>query len=146
MRSTDSNCCRKTQILASSTGVTLLAFTCWGLAAGSAWAGHESKDPPLFSKSSDYSSAKDWNLAQAEPAGPTKAKPAKTPGSKAKTAGITESQAIDIALKEIPGKSTSVAIEKKAGHQVYVVEILTPEGAEKDVWVDIKTGKVVGTD
>ena len=38
------------------------------------------------------------------------------------------------------------AIEKKGGKNVYVIEIQSPEHGEKDVFVDIETGKIVGTD
>jgi uncharacterized membrane protein YkoI len=62
-------------------------------------------------------------------------------------AKISEEKAKEIALKEIPGDVTSVAIEKKDGKNVYVVEILEKgTGAEVDVFVDLETGKVVGTD
>jgi hypothetical protein len=62
-------------------------------------------------------------------------------------AKINGNQASEIALKVIPGKANSVAIERKRGHNVYVVEILRKDdGVEKDVFVDIETGEVVGTD
>jgi uncharacterized membrane protein YkoI len=61
-------------------------------------------------------------------------------------AKITEAQATKIALEQIPGKVTDVKIERKRGKNVYVVEIQTPDGGEKDVFVDIESGKVVGTD
>ena len=61
-------------------------------------------------------------------------------------AKITEEQAKKIALERIPGKVTDVAIEKKGGKNVYVIEIQSPEQGEKDVFVDIETGKIVGTD
>jgi uncharacterized membrane protein YkoI len=61
-------------------------------------------------------------------------------------AKITEAQATKIALERIPGKVTDVKIERKRGKNVYVVEIQTPDGGEKDVFVDIESGKIVGTD
>jgi uncharacterized membrane protein YkoI len=64
----------------------------------------------------------------------------KQPASK-----ITAEQAKNIALERIPGKVTDVTIEKKEGKNVYVVEIETPNG-EKDVFVDIESGKIVGMD
>ena len=39
-----------------------------------------------------------------------------------------------------------MAIERKRGKNVYVVEIQTADEGEKDVFVDIKTGRIVGTD
>jgi uncharacterized membrane protein YkoI len=70
-----------------------------------------------------------WQLAQAT-----------TPTPK-----ISGEQASEIALKLVPGRVTSVVIERKRGKNVYVVEIMTTDG-EKDVFVDIENGRVVGTD
>ena len=39
-----------------------------------------------------------------------------------------------------------MTIERKKGKNVYVVEIQTPKDGEKDVFVDIELGKIVGTD
>jgi len=60
-------------------------------------------------------------------------------------AKITAEQATKIALERIPGKVTSVVMERKLGKMVYTVEIQTPAG-EKDVFVDVQTGRIVGTD
>jgi len=62
------------------------------------------------------------------------------------TPKITTEQASEIALKLVPGRVTSVVIERKRGKNVYVVEIMTKSDGEKDVFVDIETGRVVGTD
>ena len=75
-------------------------------------------------------------------AGPTDTKAAPLPAG----AKITSEQASAIALKAIPGKVTSVAIEKKLGKNVYVVEIMSETQGEKDVFVDLVSGKVLGTD
>ena len=64
----------------------------------------------------------------------------------AASAKITEEQATAIALKVMPGKATGVTIEKKRGKNVYVVEIMTESKGEKDVFVDMVSGKVIGTD
>jgi Peptidase propeptide and YPEB domain len=69
-------------------------------------------------------------------------KPAKQKSAAAK---ITAENAKKIALQRVPGKVTDVAIERKKGKNVYVVEIQT-EGREVDVFVDTQTGEVVGTD
>jgi uncharacterized membrane protein YkoI len=78
-------------------------------------------------------------VVQAQQPGPSKerARPA---------AKITEEQAKKIALERIPGEVTDVAIEKKHGKNVYVIEIQSPQQGEKDVFVDIETGKIIGTD
>jgi uncharacterized membrane protein YkoI len=60
---------------------------------------------------------------------------------------ITQEQASEIALKVVPGKVTDIAIEKKRGRKVYVVEIVAEKGGvETDVLVDIESGKVLGTE
>jgi uncharacterized membrane protein YkoI len=71
------------------------------------------------------------------------------PGSdhKPPVAKVSEEEATQIALKAVPGEVTSVSIERKRGHNVYVVEIIAKEdGVETDVFVDIESGKVVGID
>ena len=59
---------------------------------------------------------------------------------------VTAEQAKASALKSVSGRVTSVDIEKKRGKFVYVVEIRTRTGAEKDVLVDIDTGQVLGVE
>jgi uncharacterized membrane protein YkoI len=61
-------------------------------------------------------------------------------------AKITIEQATKIALERIPGEVTEVKIERKRGKHVYAVEIQTPDKGERDVFVDIQTGEVVGID
>jgi Peptidase propeptide and YPEB domain len=61
-------------------------------------------------------------------------------------AKVTSEQAVEIALKVFPGKATSVKIERKRGKNVYTVEVMTATAGEKDVFVDIESGEVVGTD
>ena len=58
---------------------------------------------------------------------------------------ITKEQATKAALEQVPGKVTDVTIEKKRGKNVYVVEIQSDQG-EKDVLVDMESGKVIGTE
>ena len=64
---------------------------------------------------------------------------------KSPAAKISPEQATKIALERMPGKATDVKIERKLGKNVYVVEIQTQRG-EKDVFIDIESGKIVGTD
>jgi uncharacterized membrane protein YkoI len=62
-------------------------------------------------------------------------------------AKITGMQATEIALKEVPGKVTSMKIERLGKNNVYAVEIVAKaDGVETDVFVDIESGKVIGTD
>jgi len=62
-------------------------------------------------------------------------------------AKISGLKATEIALKEIPGKATSMKIERLGRRNVYAVEIIAKkDGVEWDVFVDIETGEVVGKD
>jgi len=69
------------------------------------------------------------------------AEPSRKTGAK-----ISPEEASKIALEKVPGNVTEVTIERKRGKQVYVVEIQTPDEGEKDVLVDIKTGRIIGTE
>ena len=73
----------------------------------------------------------------------------KQPGAAAERAPagakITQEQAKKIALERIPGEVTEVTIERKKGKEVYVIEIQTSKG-ETDVFVDMESGKIVGTE
>ncbi|MEK6949877.1 MAG: PepSY domain-containing protein, partial [Nanoarchaeota archaeon] len=59
---------------------------------------------------------------------------------------ITEQEAKAIALREVEGKVTDVAIEKKFGKAAYVIEIDADNGPETDVIIDIETGEVLGVE
>ena len=119
MRSTSIRPSWKTRPLASSLLTAVFTFAWLGLATPTVHAGDVNEPQPK-----------------------TKRAAVKSPVAK-----ITEAQATEIALKMIPGTATSVAIEKKRGRKVYVVEIIAKaDGAEKDVFVDMATGAVVGTD
>ncbi len=62
-------------------------------------------------------------------------------------AKINGVQATEIALKAKPGTANSIKIERLGRRNVYAVEIIADEdGGEWDVFVDIETGEVVGTD
>jgi uncharacterized membrane protein YkoI len=83
------------------------------------------------------------------PAEEVKDKSQKTKPAAAKPAApkITKEAATEIALKKVPGTVTAVDIEKKGGRDVYAVEIIAADsGKETDVFIDLKTGDVVGTD
>ncbi|NQZ95634.1 MAG: PepSY domain-containing protein [Myxococcales bacterium] len=56
-------------------------------------------------------------------------------------------QATEIALTKIPGEATSVKIERFGRRNICAVEVAAKEsGLEWDVFVDIETGEIVGTD
>jgi uncharacterized membrane protein YkoI len=61
-------------------------------------------------------------------------------------AKVSGEQATQVALKVVDGTPTKLTIERKKGKNVYVVEITTKNKDEKDVFVDIESGEVVGTD
>jgi hypothetical protein len=61
-------------------------------------------------------------------------------------AKVSGEQATQIALKVFEGTPTKLTIERKRGKNVYVVEITARDKVEKDVFVDIESGEVVGTD
>lgn len=62
------------------------------------------------------------------------------------TPKISKDEAKETALKLMPGRVTSIVMERKRGKHVYVVEIMTSNAGEKDVLVDILTGEIVGTE
>jgi uncharacterized membrane protein YkoI len=69
------------------------------------------------------------------------------PQTVAPVAKISSAEAQKIALKTVPGRVTSMKIERLGKYNVYAVEIIAAkDGVETDVFVDIETGKVVGTD
>ena len=57
-----------------------------------------------------------------------------------------EIQLLNCLLREVKGKVTDVAIEKKFGKAAYVIEIDADNGPETDVIIDIETGEVLGTE
>ena len=61
-------------------------------------------------------------------------------------AKVSGEQATQIALKVFECTPTKLSIERKKGKNVYVVEVTTKDKEEKDVFVDIESGDVVGTD
>lgn len=56
---------------------------------------------------------------------------------------ITEAQAIEIALAEVPGEVRETELEREDGMQVYEIEIRTADGAEMEVAVDASNGTVL---
>ena len=55
-------------------------------------------------------------------------------------------EAKKIALEVVPGKVTDVEREGFRGRIVYAIEIMSENGIETDVFIDIKFGKVLGTE
>ncbi len=59
---------------------------------------------------------------------------------------LTEELAKEIALKKVKGKATDAAVETKFGKETFVVEVLTDDGEEIDVVIDLETGKVLAVE
>jgi hypothetical protein len=123
--------------------VIFLAFVCLGLASGAAAAQARVHSliasDAVFSPAPELGMAGHWSHLVAEQASDEQAE--LPPGAR-----VTREQAASIALKVIAGEVTSVDVERKLGRIVYTVEIMTPGGDETDVFVDVETGEVVGTD
>ena len=56
---------------------------------------------------------------------------------------VSEAQAIEIALAEVPGAVQETELEREDGNQVYEIEIVNADGAEIEVAVDAQSGKVL---
>jgi uncharacterized membrane protein YkoI len=66
---------------------------------------------------------------------------------KAPGANLTRGEAMQTALKTLPGKVTDITVERKRGKQVYVIEVVADNGGgENDVLVDMQTGQVLGVE
>ncbi len=61
----------------------------------------------------------------------------------AETTGLSEEQAIEIALLEVAGDVQEVELEKEDGMMVYEVEILNADGQEFEVEIAADTGVVL---
>lgn len=57
--------------------------------------------------------------------------------------GLTEAQAVEIALAEVPGDVQETELEREDGMQVYEVEILTADGVEMEIEIDANTGEIL---
>ncbi len=59
---------------------------------------------------------------------------------------ITEAEAKEIALNEVPGIVTGIGTETLSGKEVYVVQIEPDNGPETDVFIDMETGDVISVE
>ena len=57
--------------------------------------------------------------------------------------GLTEEQAVAIALMEVPGEVQEIELEREDGMRVYEIEVLSAEGVEIEVEIDAGTGDVL---
>ena len=58
-------------------------------------------------------------------------------------ATVTETQAIVIALAEVPGEVKETELEHERGMLIYEVEIAAADGQNMEVEIDAQTGKVL---
>ena len=61
----------------------------------------------------------------------------------ASVTGLTEEQAIEIALMEVPGEVQEIELEREDGMQVYEISVLTVDGVEMEVEIAASTGDVL---
>lgn len=83
-------------------------------------------------------------LAAPAPAATPAPVEAAAPAAELPAAMVSQEQASTAALKALPGKVTDIAIERKMGRRVYVVEIVSAaNGEEVDVLVDPQSAEVI---
>lgn len=56
---------------------------------------------------------------------------------------LTEDQAIEIALAEVPGTVQDTELEREDGVMVFEIEILATDGTEMEVEIDANTGTII---
>jgi uncharacterized membrane protein YkoI len=56
---------------------------------------------------------------------------------------LTKEQAIEIALKEVPGKVDDIELDEKNGIKVYEVEIEVDDDTEATIIINAYTGKII---
>lgn len=56
---------------------------------------------------------------------------------------ISETQAIELALVEVPGEVQETELENEDGKHVYEIEILSADGKEMEVEIDAQTGEIL---
>ncbi len=64
----------------------------------------------------------------------------------ARETGLSEEQAVEIALLEVPGEVQETELEREDGTMVYEVEILTVDGQEFEIEIAADTGAVLEVD
>ena len=66
--------------------------------------------------------------------------------SAATATGLTEAQAIEIALLEVPGDVQEVELEREDRDLVYEIEIINADGIEFEVEIDADSGAIFEVD
>ena len=57
--------------------------------------------------------------------------------------GLSEEQAIEIALLEVPGEVQEIELEKEDGEMVYEIEILGADGQEFEIEIAAADGTII---
>lgn len=63
--------------------------------------------------------------------------------SAAEAPALSEAQAIELALAEVPGEVLETELEREDGMQVYEIEILGADGVEMEVEINAATGEIL---
>ena len=63
--------------------------------------------------------------------------------SAADATGLSQQQAIEIALKQVPGEVREVELEKEDGAMVYEIEIVSADGQPVEVEIAAETGTII---
>ena len=66
--------------------------------------------------------------------------------SAAEATGLSEEQAIEIALAEVGGELQEAELEREDGMSVFEIEILTADGTEVEVEINAETGEILEID
>ena len=74
-------------------------------------------------KAMDFDKKQDWNLAK-----------------------VTLQDAVNVALKEIPGKAVDAELEAENGFLVYEIEIATPDKKITKVYIDAGNAKILSSE
>lgn len=59
---------------------------------------------------------------------------------------LSATQAIEIALAEVPGDVQEAELETEDGVQIYDIEVLTADGVEMEVEINAETGMILEID
>jgi len=58
-------------------------------------------------------------------------------------AGVTLTQAVNVAETHVPGRTVKVELLYNGRHVIYEVEVVDAVNQSRTVWVDAETGKIV---
>lgn len=59
--------------------------------------------------------------------------------------GLSEEQAVAIALEVFPGEVQEIELEREKGMQIYEIEILAADGVENEIEINAENGEVLAS-